>query len=141
MKKVLTFGVFDTLHRGHIRLFERARKYGDYLIVAVQDDEHILKYKPDTHIVNNVNERLYMVGSIRFVDEVICYDDVDTSITKIDFDIFVKGEEQNHEGFQKAEEWCRIHSKEVVVLDRTKGISSSLIRQLQFSNDKDNGKE
>ena len=79
-KRVLTFGVFDTLHRGHIRLFERARQYGDFLIVAVQTDENILKYKPGINIINTTEERVYMVGSIRYVDMVVCYDDVDQSI-------------------------------------------------------------
>lgn len=130
MRKVITFGVFDTLHRGHIRLFERAKQFGDYLIVAVQKDENILKYKPETHIVNSIDERLYMVSSIRFVDEVVCYDDVDSSIQTYDFDVFVKGEDQNHIGFQRAVEWCKIHGKEVVILERTKGISSTLIREL-----------
>ena len=50
MKKVLTFGVFDYFHLGHLRLFENAKKLGDYLIVAVQDGEFILKYKPTAKI-------------------------------------------------------------------------------------------
>ena len=130
MKRVLTFGVFDTLHRGHIRLFERARQYGDFLIVAVQTDENILKYKPGINIINTTEERVYMVGSIRYVDMVVCYDDVDQSIKSIDFDVFVKGEDQTHLGFQKAVEWCRNHGKEVIVLERTKGISSTQIRDI-----------
>lgn len=129
MRKVLTFGVFDALHRGHIRLLERAKQHGDYLIVAVQTDENILKYKPGTLILNNTEERLYMVNSIRFVDEVISYDDVDRAIQTLDFDVFVRGEDQNHAGFKKATDWCIEHGKEVVVLERTQGISSTLIRQ------------
>ena len=70
-----------------------------------------------------------MVSSIRFVDEVISYDDVDRAIQTIDFDVFVRGEDQNHSGFQKAIAWCLEHGKEVVVLERTQGISSTLIRQ------------
>lgn len=134
MKKVLTFGVFDLLHRGHIRLFERAKQCGDYLIVAVQTSENILKYKPQTKIINTTEDRVYMVQSIRYVDEVLCYDDVDISIKKIDFDVFVRGEDQNHLGFQKAIEWCKLHGKEVITLERTKGISSSNIREFNDQN-------
>ena len=50
-KTVLTFGVYDMLHIGHILLFKRAKEYGDKLIAAVQDGEVILKYKPDTRVI------------------------------------------------------------------------------------------
>lgn len=39
MKKVITYGTFDLLHHGHIRLLERARALGDHLTVAVSTDE------------------------------------------------------------------------------------------------------
>ena len=39
MRKVITYGTFDLLHEGHLRLFERAKELGDYLIVAVSTDE------------------------------------------------------------------------------------------------------
>ena len=44
MQKVLTVGVFDYFHLGHLRLFENAKQLGDYLIVALQDNDFILKY-------------------------------------------------------------------------------------------------
>ena len=47
MSKILTFGVYDYFHLGHLRLFKQCKEYGDYLIVAVQDSKYILKYKPD----------------------------------------------------------------------------------------------
>ena len=130
MKRLLTVGVFDTLHRGHIRLFERAKRYGDYLIVAVQTDENIHKYKPQTRIINTTEERVYMVSSIKYVDEVICYDNVDETVERVDFDVFVRGEDQNHTGFQRAIKWCKEHNKEVVTLTRTQGISSTQIREV-----------
>ena len=43
MTKVVTFGVFDYFHYGHLKLFERAKAMGDYLIVAIQAEEYILK--------------------------------------------------------------------------------------------------
>ncbi|MDO4499443.1 MAG: adenylyltransferase/cytidyltransferase family protein [Coriobacteriaceae bacterium] len=51
MKKVLTVGVFDYFHIGHLNLFERARALGDCLIVAVQDGDFILKYKPEANVL------------------------------------------------------------------------------------------
>ena len=91
MKKVFTVGVYDLLHIGHINLFKNARALGDELTVAVQSDECILKYKPEAKMVNTTAERLFMVSSIRYVDHVITYDDVDEIIKQVDFDIFAKG--------------------------------------------------
>ena len=129
MKKVLTFGVYDLLHIGHILLFKHARENGDFLTVAVQDGGYIQKYKPNAKIINTTDERRMMVASIRFVDEVVTYKDVDKDIVNLDFDVFAIGPDQNHQGFQKAIEWCKANGKEVMVIPRTEGISSSLLRE------------
>ena len=71
MKKVLTVGVYDLLHIGHVNLFRRARAVGDQLVVAVQESEVVLKYKPEAKLVYTTEERMYMVKAIRYVDEVI----------------------------------------------------------------------
>lgn len=129
MKTVLTFGVYDMMHIGHILLFKRAKEQGDQLIVAVQDGDYILKYKPDTRIIYTTEERLFMVSTIRYVDEVVTYKDVDKDIQNMDFDVLVLGQDQNHPGFQRAIEWCRANEKEVIRLPRTEGISSTLLRE------------
>lgn len=129
MKTVVTFGVYDMLHIGHILLFKKAKELGDKLIVAVQDSDVILKYKPDTKMVYTTEERCYMVSTIKYVDEVVVYRDVDEDIKNIDFDIFAKGPDQMHEGFKRAVEWCNNNQKEVVVIPRTEGISSTMLRE------------
>ena len=129
MKTVLTFGVYDMLHIGHILLFKRAKDLGDRLIVAVQDEDSILKYKPGTKMVYSTEERLYMVSTIKYVDEVVIYRDVDSDIQNIDFDILVRGEDQQHAGFQRAFDWCARNGKQVVMLTRTQGISSTMLRE------------
>lgn len=136
MKKVVTFGVFDMLHIGHFRLFQHIKEVvGDcYLTVAVQEESVIKKYKPETDVFYTDEERQYMVGSIMYVDEVTTYRDVDVDISKIDFDIFAKGPDQNHAGFQRAVEWCKKHNKQVIEIPRTKGISTTMIKGI-----KDNG--
>ena len=128
MKKVFTVGVFDLLHIGHILLFKNAKKYGDYLIVAVQESESISKYKPNIDIVYNTEERCFMVEAIKYVNEVVTYKDVADVIQYIDFDVFITGPDQQHDGFQKAFEWCKNHGKEVVTIPSTEGISSSILR-------------
>lgn len=128
MRKVITFGVFDYFHLGHLRLFSRAKNLGDYLIVAVQDSSSIIKYKPDANVLYSTEERIEILKSLRIVDEVIVYKDVDIDIEKADFDIFAVGEDQQHEGFKKAIDYCNKNGKLVVRMKRTEGISSSEIK-------------
>ena len=127
-KKVLTVGVYDLLHKGHVELFRRAKGLGDYLIVAAQDSNFILKYKPTAKILNSTEDRKYMIKSIRYVDEVITYTDVDNIVQNVDFDVFVTGPDQCHKGFQRAIQWCEEHGKEHIVLGRTDGVSSSELK-------------
>lgn len=138
MKKILTVGVYDMLHIGHILLFKHCKELfsGEdcELIVAVQDGDTILKYKPGTKIIYTTEERLFMVSSVKWVDRVTIYRDVDVDIQNIEFDVFVKGPDQQHAGFQRAVEWCKANGKQVVIIPRTEGISSSLLRD--YSKDK-----
>ena len=120
------------LHIGHVLLFKHIKEmFSDEpceLIVAVQDGDFILKYKPDTHIVYSTEERMFMVSSVRWVDKVVTYRDVDADIRDIDFDVFAKGPDQQHPGFQRAVAWCRENGKKVVVIPRTEGISSTFLK-------------
>lgn len=129
MKKVITFGVFDYFHYGHLRLFERAKKLGDYLIVAVQDGDSILKYKPQAEILYSTEQRIEMISALKLVDEVVVYENVDETIKQVDFDVFAIGGDQLHDGFNRAVEWCNQNGKEVIRLSRTQGISSSDIKK------------
>lgn len=126
--KVLTFGVFDYFHYGHLKLFEKAKALGDYLIVAVQKDEQIHKTKPDAKIMYSTAQRAEIVNAIRYVDAVIEYDQVDNTIKTVDFDIFAIGADQQHPGFQRAKAWCLANGKQVVLMERTPNICSSDIK-------------
>ena len=128
MTKVLTVGIFDYFHLGHLRLFQKAKALGDYLIVAVQDEDYILRFKPQANILYSTEQRLELVGALRVVDEVTVYTAVDESIKSIDFDVFAIGEDQDHEGFRRAVAWCQEHGKKVVRMKRTPNISSSSIK-------------
>lgn len=128
-KRILTVGVYDLLHKGHIELYRRAKGLGDYLIVAVQDSDYILKYKPGAKVLNTTEDRKYMIKSIRYVDEVITYTDVDKIVQEVDFDVFVTGPDQCHEGFQHAIQWCEKNGKTHIVLSRTLGVSSSELKE------------
>ena len=130
MKKVLTVGVFDLLHIGHIELFRKAKALGDYLIVAVQDSDYVFQFKPDASLVYSTEERCYMVSAIRYVDEEVVYRNVGNIVDEVDFDIFAKGPDQSHVGFQRVVDYCGENDKTVVVMPRTEGISSSELKDL-----------
>lgn len=127
--KVLLFGVFDYFHYGHLKLFERAAALGDHLTVAVQADEEIHKTKPNAELLYTFQQRVEIVSSIRFVDRVVSYTQVDETLPTLDFDLLVLGEDQTHPGFCRAMEWCRQNGKQIKVLTRTPNISSSQIKE------------
>ncbi len=127
----LTVGVYDLLHWGHFELFRRCKEMageGGKLVVAVQEDAVVTKYKPQAKLVYDWDKRVKMIRALRYVDQVVPYGDVDESIKHIDFTTFVVGPDQCHAGFQRAMQWCRDNGRKVVVLDRTQGISSTQLR-------------
>lgn len=129
MKKILTFGVFDYFHLGHLRLFKQCKEHADHLIVAVQNEEFILKFKPEAQILYSTEERLEIISALKIVDEVVVFDSVCVETLKqLDFDVLALGEDHIGERFTKCIDWCNAHGKEVVRLKRTQGISSSQIK-------------
>lgn len=132
MIKVLTFGVFDYFHYGHLNVFKQALCYGNYLIVAIQIDEEVHKRKPNSILRYTYKQREEIVSNIKLVNEVIPYAEVEEDISKIQFDVLAVGEDQNHDGFAKAIKWCKENKKKVVRLHRWKGISST-----ELKNEKD----
>lgn len=130
MKKVITFGVFDYFHLGHLRLFKNCKKHGDYLIVAVQEGDFILKYKPDAKVLYSTEERVEMIEALRIVDEVVTYEAISPEFLKeIDFDVLALGEDHTSERFLVSAKWCVENGKEVVRMKRTPKICSSNIKK------------
>ncbi|MCF0128003.1 MAG: adenylyltransferase/cytidyltransferase family protein [Pseudobutyrivibrio sp.] len=130
MTKILTFGVFDYFHLGHLRLFKQCKNYADYLIVALQDGDYIKKYKPEANVLYSTSERKEILEALRIVDEVYIYDNVSVeTLLNIDFDILALGEDHVGYRFDKLENWCKEHDKMTVRLHRTMGISSSDIKR------------
>ena len=130
MTKILTFGVYDYFHLGHLRLFKQCKEHADYLIVAVQNGDFIKKYKPEAKILYSTEERIELLKSIREVDKVVVYDSLTPEYLKtIDFDILALGEDHRGGRFDIAEKWCLENGKKVVRLKRTSGICSSDIKK------------
>ncbi len=140
LSSILTFGVYDYFHLGHLRLFKQCKKYADYVIVAVQNGEYIKKFKPEANILYSTEERVEMLEALRVVDKVIVYDTVGVEAlemieNKVGFDILALGEDHRGERFEVVENWCNENDKKVVRLKRTPGIASSEIKD-ELSKDK-----
>lgn len=70
MKKVMVFGTFDGIHKGHLDFFRQAKKYGDYLIAVAGKDSNILKIKK--HLPKkNEQERICGLKNCKLVDEAL----------------------------------------------------------------------
>ncbi|HLD17006.1 MAG TPA: D-glycero-beta-D-manno-heptose 1-phosphate adenylyltransferase, partial [Coxiellaceae bacterium] len=92
-KIVMTNGCFDILHAGHIQYLEQAKALGDYLIVAVNDDDSVRRLKGPLRPLNTLEDRLYTVASLRAVDAVIPFSE-DTPAALVEAilpDYLVKG--------------------------------------------------
>ena len=128
--KILTVGVFDYFHYGHLQLFKKIKnKYpNSYLIVAVQKDSYITVCKPQARIFYSDKIRKLIISQLRCVDKVISYTTVDEIVKKSYFDILAIGEDQKNIYFLKAIEWCKKHNKKIIKIKRTKNISSSFIK-------------
>ena len=72
--KVWTNGCFDILHRGHIELFRYAKSLGDELVVGIDTDEKVKLDKGEDRPINNLQDRMYMLQSIKYIDKVIPFD-------------------------------------------------------------------
>ena len=130
MTKILTFGVYDYFHLGHLRLFKQCKEHADYLIVAVQDENSILKFKPEAKILYSTEERVEILEALKLVDKVIVYDTLCPEyLETVDFDILALGEDHVGGRFDIAAKWCDDHGKKVVRLKRTEGICSSDIKK------------
>ena len=124
MVKVITYGTYDLLHYGHIRLLERAKALGDYLIVGVTSDDFD-KTRGKINAQQTLEERVAAVRSTGIADKVIIEEYEGQKIDDIrryGVDIFTVGSDWVGY-FDYLNEYCK-----VVYLPRTEGVSSSEIR-------------
>lgn len=125
MTKVITYGTYDLLHYGHIRLLERAKALGDYLIVGVTADDFD-KNRGKINVQQSLMERIEAVRATGIADEIIVEEYEGQKIDDIrryGVDIFTVGDDWVGK-FDYLNEYC-----EVVYLSRTQGVSSSDLRK------------
>ena len=125
MKKVITYGTYDTIHYGHLELFRRAKELGQHLTVVVSSDEfNALKGK---ETIFNLDARIEWLNNIKYIDEVLIeynWEQKRNDILENNIDIFVMGSDWKGK-FDSLKDIC-----EVVYLERTEKISSSEIKKI-----------
>lgn len=124
MKRVITYGTFDLLHYGHINLLRRAKELGDYLIVGVTSENYD-RYRGKLNVRQSLSERIEGVRSTGLADEIIVEEYEGQKIDDIQryhADIFAIGSDWAGR-FDYLREYCQ-----VIYLERTKGISSTELR-------------
>ncbi|OOM79969.1 Gfo/Idh/MocA family oxidoreductase [Clostridium sp. BL-8] len=129
MKKVITFGSFDLFHEGHYNLLKRAKELGDYLIVGITTEKYD-EYRGKLNIIDSLMERIENVKKTGFADEIIIEDHEGQKVEEIqkhEVDIFVVGSDWRGK-FDYLKQYC-----DVIYLERTKGVSSTMIRNKNYN--------
>lgn len=125
MSTVFVNGCFDILHKGHILLFEYAKSLGDYLVVAVDSDENIRKAKGLSRPFNNLEDRITVLKSIKYIDKVLFFNDsfeLEKIIKTISPDVMVVGSDWKNKKIIGS-----AYAKEVKFFERVGDYSTSKI--------------
>ncbi len=123
MTVVFTNGCFDVLHRGHLEYLKQSKGLGDILVVGLNSDASVRRLKGPTRPVNNETDRFLLLRALRFVDQVVLFDE-DTPyelIKKVRPDIITKG------GDYKPETVIGNDLAKVVILTYLDGYSTTRI--------------
>ncbi len=125
-KIVFTNGCFDILHRGHVRLIEKAKSLGDVLIVALNTDASVKKIKGPKRPVTKQRDRAFIMASLRDVDFVIFFNEStpERAIKRISPDVLVKGGDWKKRGIAGAD-YVISRGGKVYSVDLVKGYSTS----------------
>lgn len=123
VKRVITFGTFDVFHIGHLRVLERARALGDYLVVGVSTDQLNISKKGRPPVFPE-DERQQLVAALRCVDETFLEESLELKrdyIRRYRADLLVMGDDWAGR-FDEFRDIC-----EVVYLPRTPSISTTAV--------------
>ena len=126
-----TTGVFDMFHIGHLNILKRAKEQCDYLIVGVTTDELCFSRKNKYPIISFA-ERSEIVGAIKYVDKVVVQSDMDkfAAVKNHGCDVvFVGSDWQGTASWNEYEKQFKTLGCDVVYLDHTDGISSTILRE------------
>jgi glycerol-3-phosphate cytidylyltransferase len=126
-----TTGVFDLFHVGHLNILKRAKEQCDYLIVGVSTDELVMSYKNKQPVIPH-NERMEIVGGIKYVDKVVpqvTRDKVD-AWEKLRFNVMFVGDDwKGNSLFKEIEVKFNQVGVKLVFFPYTKGVSSTIVKE------------
>lgn len=125
-----TTGVYDMFHIGHLNIIRRAKEQCDHLIVGVTTDALCLANKGKLPIICQ-EDRVAIVEAIRYVDKVVLQTDMDKvkAVKQYGVDaVFVGSDWKGTEAWKQYEKDFAKEGCEVVYLEHTDGISSSILR-------------
>lgn len=130
---VLTNGVYDLLHVGHVRCLEDARSRGDFLVVAVNSDASAEKLKGKGHPLVPEGERMEVLAGFGFVDYVTVFheDTADKLIEQLRPAIYAKGTEYTAKTLPERETLKRLDIKPVFVGDKKSHSTTKLIQKIK----------
>ena len=126
-----TTGVFDMFHIGHLNILRKAREMCEYLIVGVTTDELCFLRKNKYPIINQ-QDRIEIVRAIRYVDKVVNQESMDklSAVKEYGCDVvFVGSDWKGTEAWKEYEKQFANFDCDVVYLDYTKGISSTILKE------------
>lgn len=126
MRRIITFGTFDVLHVGHIRILKRAKAYGDHLTIGLSSDELNISKKGRSPVYPYTS-RKEILTSLRFVDEVFMEESLEKKreyIINHKADALVMGNDWEGK-FDEFNDICK-----VIYLPRTPSISTTEIIEI-----------
>lgn len=132
-KNGYTQGTFDMFHIGHLNLLNNAKKQCEFLVVGVNSDLLVQKYKGKTPVIHQ-EERKNIVLNIKAVDGVVIADTLDKEVQleKVGFDVIFIGDDwKGNERWEKTRERLAQRGVDVVFLPHTAGISSTELRAVK----------
>lgn len=133
IKKIIGFtaGTFDMFHIGHLNLIKNAKSRCDFLIVGVNSDKLVQDYK-GKRVVVPLEERMEIIRSLRFVDEVIQIDSLDKKISwhQKHYDLLFIGDDwKGNPRWEETEKEMSSYGVETIYLPHTEGTNSTLLRE------------
>lgn len=134
MKIVLTSGTFDLIHVGHARYLEKAKSYGDVLIVGVDSDAKVKLRKGPTRPIVPEAERVQMLAFLRSVDLITLKNSEDTKWSLIKLvrpdSLVVTDETYDETQLNRLKQFC---GEVIVLVPQSTTSTSAQIRRMQIS--------
>ena len=121
-KIVIASGCFDIMHRGHLNMLFQAKKQGDFLIVLVNNDESVRRYKGGHHPIIGEKDRVLLLSALECVDYAVLFSQLSpiSIIKKIKPDVYCNGLDWEQKIMKR-------YSGRIHIIKRTKGVSTTNI--------------